>query len=339
MSNTNKFAQYDISKILIIQFKPWGDVLLCTTYFSTLKKKFSTSQIDFLVSEPFNNVLKKNPFLNDVIALPRNKGWKSLFSRLKMILRIRKKKYDIIIDQQNANLSVQTLLFSGARFKLGWENGKGKFLYNIKAKRGLECYSGAAKFDIIKPLGIDAEKVNLFYHIEKKSINYINSWLEKTNVKNKIICFSPGSPVKEKMWKSEFYSKVADKILENTPYSVIFLWAPNELGDVKYIMANMRNTAVLAPPTNFNQCAAFLKKTHLLICNDGGLNHLSVATNTPSLAIFGRTSPLVWSPQGYAPNHYHINNPDYKYNGDQRFGVSPDSVYAKIIDILNNYEK
>jgi len=335
------FALFDdnqkkIKKILVIQFRPWGDVLITAGYLEAIKKHFPESKIDFLVSSPYNEILYKNPFIDEIVVLPRAKNFYDIINRIKMFFIVRKRKYDLIIDQQNHHLSVQTIFFSGAKYKLGWRNGKGKLLYNIFAERGKVRYSAAERYDILKPLGINPQPVKLYYYIKPESENYVNTWFEKMKFTKTVICFSPGSPSEEKIWKKEYYARLADKIAETKMYEIVFLWAPSELNDVKYIMKLMQSRAILAPPTNFNQSAAFLKKVNLLICNDGGLNHLSVATRTPALAFFGRTKAIEWSPEGFVPNHFHLANPNYKYNGDQSFGITPDDAYKKFCEIMKN---
>ena len=336
MSNTNKFAS--LKKILVIQFEPWGDVLITAGYLEAIKKNFPKCQIDFLVSEPYNNILFENPYIDEIVILPKAKGIRDIINRIKMFSGIRSRKYDLIIDQQNAHLSVQTILFSGAKYKLGWRNGKGKLLYNIFAERGKVRYSAAERYDILKPLGIEPQPVKLFYKIKPESQSYVDNWFGKMNFSKPVVCFSPGSPSKEKIWKKEYFAELADKIAEMKKYEIVFLWAPSELKDVEYIMRQMKHKAVLAPATDFNQCAAFIKKIDLLICNDGGVNHLSVVTNTASLAFFGRTSALEWSPEGFVPNHFHLTNPDYEYNGDQSFGISPETAFQKFCEIMKNVE-
>ena len=152
--------------------------------------------------------------------------------------------------------------------------------------------------------------------------------------KNNTIVLSPGSPVKRKKWDKLCYAKLADEIIQNTDYQVIFLWAPNELSDVKEIMNMMEEKAILALPTNFNECAAFIDKCRALVCNDGGINHLAVATKTRTLAIFGNTSPEVWSPAQVFNTHYHLYNKEFDSSQDASFGISPDDVYKKLIEIL-----
>ncbi|MEJ2056194.1 MAG: glycosyltransferase family 9 protein, partial [Calditrichaceae bacterium] len=114
---------------------------------------------------------------------------------------------------------------------------------------------------------------------------------------------------------------------------VVILWAPNEKADAEKLYNAMENKPVMAPPTDLNQAAAMLKRSALLICNDGGLNHLSVATGTPSIAIFGSVKPYRWSPDIFE-GHYHFYNEKHDSLKDDSFGIEPESVYQKVQEII-----
>ncbi len=326
----------DISKILIIQLRPFGDVLLTTSYLSAIREKYPSAQIDFLVSKPYDSILINNPYIDNVISVSKHKGLKYFFSRLKLFAKVSKMNYDLVIDQQNGTGTAQICFLSGAPYRLGYEDSKHRYAHNLHASRGEKRYAASRKFDIISPLGIEEEKYNLYYYISPDSVSYVDNWFSKNNLNSDVICFSPGSPVKKKQWDLSSYAESADMIIRDLKIPVVFLWAPNELDDVKTIMTKMKEKALLAPPTSFNQAAAFLQKVSLLVCNDGGLNHLSVATQTAALAIFGNTNPEYWSPQGTFDNHFHLFNPDFERMTDSTFGIKSEEVVKKVKTILQN---
>jgi len=326
----------DINKILVVQFRPFGDVLLATSYLEALKNTFPWADIDFLVKQPYQEVLDKNPFLSEVISFSQKKGTSYILGRIKLMSQIRKQRYDLVIDQQNGTGSGQVLLLSGAKYRLGWIDGKWRFIYNLKGIKGRKRYRGSQNFDMLSPLGIKEVPYRFWYHIRPDAKAFVKQWLSKTGLKqNEMICISPGSPKNRKKWDIQNYTKLVEIILGHFPYPVVILWAPGELKDAQTIIAQNKNKIHLAPPTSFNQGAAFLEKSKLLICNDGGLNHLSVAVETPSLAIFGNTSPRVWSPEGVFPHHYHIHNPKWKRMSDNSFGITPEEVFNKVRTILD----
>jgi heptosyltransferase-3 len=48
---------------------------------------------------------------------------------------------------------------------------------------------------------------------------------------------------------------------------------------------------------SLERLAAFLASGCLVIGNDSGVTHLAAALGTPTIAIFGPTSPAVWAPR------------------------------------------
>ena len=169
----------NIKKILVIQIKPFGDVLLTTSYLKELSNKFSHAKIDFLVQKPYHQILYKNPYLNKLILIKKLKGWSYLFNRINIIYQVRKENYDMIIDQQNGTGSGQIALFSGAKYRVGYADGKWRFAHNIHAQRGQVRYSGSRKFDILSPLGIFEKKYDLFFYVKPESKQKIRNWFQK----------------------------------------------------------------------------------------------------------------------------------------------------------------
>ncbi len=324
-----------IQKILIIQFRPFGDVLLATAYLEALQNRFPDARIDFLVKKPFDALLDKNPWVSEVVAFSDLTGINYFSGRLKLFGLIRKRRYDLIIDQQSGTGSGQVVLFSNAAHKLGWSTGRWRWFYNLKAEKGPVRYRASQNFDMLAPLGISERPHRLFYHVSEESVAYALDWMRAQGLSaaNTII-FSPGSPRKRKKWRTDNYAALADQIQQETAMRVVILWGPKEYTDAQAVVQKAKRKLILAPPTNFNQGAAFLQQCRLLVCNDGGINHLSVALDIPSLAVFGNTPPEKWSPQGFYKHHYHLYKPTREKKSDNHFGISPQAAFEKVMEIL-----
>ena len=329
-----EFDARKIKKILIVQYKPFGDVLLNTAYLPFLRKKFPQAKIHYLLYSPYDQVLQDNPYIDKLIVFPRKKGLAYVVQRVEMLIKIRKQRYDLVIDQLRGSGSAQLVLLSGAPYRVGYGGEFWDFAYNIKGEKGPLRYYAAMKFDLLKPLGIVEESFRTFYKIRQDSFDYIDSFLAQNKLSEKsFICVAPGSPVAKKKWKSAHYAELCDRILENSKYGIIFMFAPGEEDDVQIVMQKMKNKAHLSPPTNFNQAAALLERSRLLICNDGGLNHLAIAVNTPSLAFFGNTNPLKWSGHELG-NHFYLRKEAALRSRDNSFGITVDEAFEKVKEIL-----
>ena len=147
--------------------------------------------------------------------------------------------------------------------------------------------------------------------------------------------YLPRSSVNRKKWKIEYFAELAVLIQTTFNLPVVILYAANEYEDAKKMYTLMDKKAILAPPTNFNQGAAMISHCRLLICNDGGLVHLSVATETPSLAIYGPTDANNWNPKSIFLNYEFLANPDAYIPSDNSFGVTVQQAFDKIQQMLS----
>jgi lipopolysaccharide heptosyltransferase II len=110
-----------------------------------------------------------------------------------------------------------------------------------------------------------------------------------------IVTLSPGAVGEGKAWPPGHYAELARALVKNG-MSVWVLGGPSEKtiareivsaagGPVRDLTGNDLRTAVLAVA-----CA------DVAVTNDSGLMHVSAAIGTPTVAIFGPTSPWHWKP-------------------------------------------
>jgi ADP-heptose:LPS heptosyltransferase len=214
------------------------------------------------------------------------------------------------------------------------------WIFNLSVPKGETRYYSRMKFDALLPLGISEVEHNIFYHVKPESQDYIKKWISENRLDNKkIIIFSPGTPVKRKQWNLDCYAELADMIQNKLDLPVVLLWGPGEKEDVIYIKNKMKTTPIMALPTTFNQAGALLNYAELLVTNDGGINHLAVSQEVPSIAIFGRSSnPKKWC-AWHKPIHFCIRASDYKHAVDNRFNISADYVFQKVVELRQIIEK
>ncbi len=341
MAKTTLDPTATIRKILIVHLRPLGDVLLTSAYLPALRARFPQAQIDYVVFKPWDRLLYKNPYLSNIIAVEKGSGKDYLKHRLNLFWQVFRRRYDLIIDSNNTTTSAQIVALSGARYRLGNEQGKGGPFYNLLAKDGPERYNAAKRYDTLKPLGISEGPVQLHFFISQQAKNFVDDWLRKQNLQDKqIALFSPGASFWSKAWKSEYFAEFADLIVQHTRMVPVILWGPGEKSYVDAMTAAMASNALVLPPTNIDQAAAVLKRARFLFCNDGGINHLAVATQTPTLTFFGVISPIAWSAQGYVPTHFHMFNPDWDWrdNNDPRdHGYTPQLAFERFKEIAGNF--
>jgi ADP-heptose:LPS heptosyltransferase len=324
-----------IKKILIIQYKPFGDILLNTGYLPFLRERFPHAQIDYLIQKPYLTLLEDNPYLDNLVIMQKKTGLAYYIERNRTILVVRKRRYDLIIDQLRGSGSALITLFSGAKYRLGWELKRWNWVYNYRRKRTNDRYYSLMKFHVLEPLGINETPHELYYKIKDASQAKIDYWLQSAGLHEKeFIVFSPGTPVLAKKWSLDSFADLADHIQQNHPFKVILLWGPGEEQDCQQIITKMHSQVILAPPTTFNEAAALLKRAKLYISQDGGINHVAIAVQTPSIAIFGpHSNPKKWQ-AWHKPIHPYLRNWDCTDSTDRTLGITPELVYTKFLELL-----
>lgn len=326
-----------VRKILVIQLGPFGDGLLTTSYFASLKKTFPLARLHYLIKEPYHRSVVRHPLVDNLVTIPRHSSFAGDFvERLRTVRKIRREHYDLVIDSQNKPSSQYLTLLSGAGLRLGYAHRRWmSWVYNLRASKGRQRYQAAMRFDILKPLGIDEEPFQLQFPIPDEDQAYIDQWLEQESLAGrKFVVISPGSRQERKKWRTDYYAKVADRIQADLGLPVVLLWAPDERPDVEYLSKRMQTSPVLAPPTTLEQGVALLNRCRLLLCNDSGLNHMAVTTSTPTLAMFGPMNPAQWSPASAFPHHHHLHVPGGGTSDDNSFGITPAMAYEKVQAIL-----
>ncbi len=334
----NRDQLASIHKILIIQQKPFGDILLNTGYLPELRRQFPKAQIDYLIQRPYITILEDNPHLDNLVIMekPPGRGPRYYYAQLKAAFAVRKVRYDLIIDQLRGTSSARIIILSGAPYRLGWIKKRWNFLYNIQIPKAEIRYKSYYKFDLLAPLGIKTNDHGLEYKIKKSSLEMIENWLDLVGLESgKFIVLSPGTPVKGKQWHLDGYVQLADRIASLADFSVVLLWGPREKKDVEYIHARMKNRSILAPPTSFNEAGALLRSAKLLVTNDGGINHLAVSQKTPAVSIFGPlSSPLKWC-AWHRKEYLYLKDWNFKNRNDQTFNITSDQVFEKVQKLLN----
>ena len=321
-----------VKRILIIQYKPFGDVLLNTAYLPALRAAFPDSEIDYLVQRPYDVILQDNPNLHGLLIMERRKKGTPGYARerLRILGEIRRRRYQMVIDQASGPASAWMTLASGARLRLGWHRpGKlTSITYNYRARRDHRSYAARARFGLLEPLGIPDDGSGTFMHITEASREKAEAWFAGNGLSGRdTVIISPVTPIARRQWNLRCYAELADMIVSRTGLRVVFLWGPGELEKVREITSAMEMESLVAPATTFNEAGAFLEKALAYIGNNGGVHHLATAMGTPTLTIFGPgTNPLKWT-AWHMPVHRHAISAVLKERTDDRLGLEPGEVY------------
>jgi len=150
-----------MKKILVIQQKMIGDVLVSSILCETLTRAWPNARVDYLIHETTCPVIKENAG-NYRVVLFTGRQRKSRIEFLKFAKKIRNERYDLIIDAYSKLESWVIVAMSGAKKKISFKKGATDVLYTDLVVRHTAPISNLGlaiehRLKLLEPLGIPKE--------------------------------------------------------------------------------------------------------------------------------------------------------------------------------------
>jgi heptosyltransferase-3 len=272
-------------RILLIQSRWMGDVLLCTPAVRALRRAFPAARLAFATEAPGADALHGNPNLDEVIVLRR--GWKEAF---RLQRRLRGERFDVVIDFRSTGSTARVTAFSGAPVRIGWQGrGPRTLAYtHLQPRRGGPPYAGLKKLVLLEPLGLSAEQADpaLEIAVGKDERDWAaRVWREQGLDGQQVIALSPLSRTRHKQWGAERWAAVADGLSE-AGFSVVVASGPEERDQIETLLGHVRHRLAWdASARSVRDLAALYQRSILWIGNDGGLKHVAVAAGAPTVTV------------------------------------------------------
>lgn len=310
----NKDKQY--RRILISRTDRIGDVLLSTPVIKALRQRFPQAYISMMVAPYARDIVEGNPYLDEVIIYDKEGKHKSWWRTIKFAGRLKKKKFDLAIILHPTNRLHLITFLAKIPQRLGY-NRKLGFLLNRRQmhtkQEGLR-HEAEYNLDLISDLGATGNPTDLFMPIKQESENYVEELFRKEGISptDKILAVNPGASCPSKIWPTDRFAQVCEKLASLHNFKILILGEPKEIHLANKIMSGYKiqgKIINLAGKTSISQLASVLKRCTLFISNDSGPVHIASALGTPVISIFGRNqaglSPKRWGPLGKHDKYLH----------------------------------
>lgn len=282
------------AKILIIQLRRIGDVLLTTPVIRALRWKFPQAQLDFLVEKPGAEILKGNPYLSNILVYDKKE-------QLAWIQKIRSARYDVILDFLRNPRTAWISFCSGAPYRVEFKKKWRDFGYNVRVSADpVPKYAPAFKLDLLKPLGIQDGSVHLDLVVDEQARERVRQYLSEVDIRpdEVLVGISPTSRRPARRWRKEGFAEVTDHLMRTYRAKVIFLWGPGEEEYVDEVIRLMKEKPLKPPPFSIPELVALISQLSLFVGNDNGPMHIAQAFGMPTVVVFGPTQSVNWNAPG-----------------------------------------
>jgi heptosyltransferase-2 len=279
-----------MSKYLIIQTAFIGDVILATSLVEFLKQREPNCTIDFLLRDGNQKLLDNSPHINKVLIW--DKKTNKTLNLFKLLLEVRKSKYDTVICVQRFFNAGLLCGLSGSNQRVGFDSNPLSFLFTKKIKHRIPHPSVSGFFhevqrnlQLLSPDSIpEAKKLKPKLYFSKEDQEKVESLKL-----NGYFVLAPSSVWYTKQWHHSKWKELIVKL--SLKAHVVLIGAPSDYEYVSSLYESNPNITNLCGKLSLPQSALLMQQAKRVFVNDSAPLHLASAVNAPTTAIFCSTVP------------------------------------------------
>jgi heptosyltransferase-1 len=301
-------------RVLIVKVSALGDIVHALPVLDYLHKASPGIENDWVVEEPFREVLEGNPLISE-LHLVRTKVWrKKPFARdtmneirsLKSQLQAR--NYDMAFDIQGNLKSGVICRLSGAKTRFGFTSDRLQERINLFfttrqiPMRSIDYHITDQYLRLVSvPFGKNFREMeltsNIFTTPEDEAAADI---LLSTLSDGLVFLFHYGTTWQTKFWSEERWVELAKNILGTFADStILFSWGNSQEREaVTRIASSIGRGARILNRYPLKGLIALMKKVDLVVGGDTGPVHLAAAVGTPTVSFYRASDGKRSGPRG-----------------------------------------
>jgi len=309
-------------RILVVKLATAGDLLLSTPALRALRSRYPDAQLDVLTTPASAPLLAESPLVNQVYALDKYRfdyphqvlraPWR-LLAPLLLLARLRARRYDVVVLAHHLTLRFGVLKFRllpamlGARYTVGLDNGRGRFL-DLRVRDDGFGARHEADYALALAAALDAELPASARAMRLADLGWAASRQDDDEAPAPaapLIALHPGGGGYSvaRRWPAERFAELATALHGELAARIVLVGGADERELHQHILGLLGAPAwaySASGATTPCELAGLLQRCRLLVANDSFPMHLAVAAGVPVVALFGPTNVRAWGP--YAPN-------------------------------------
>lgn len=314
-----------MKKILVIQQKMIGDVLVSSIICENLATEFPYAKIDYLIYDSTYPVLLNNHLNYNIIPFT-SKQRESKIELIKFAAKIRKENYDVVIDSYSKLESWVITGISGAKTRISFDKKYINAIYTHVVERHNQPKTNLGltieqRLELLKPLGILNPKVlKPTLVVSENEKQQATELLKKHNIdKNMpLAMISLLGSSEFKTYPLAYMAQLLDEIVTYKPINLLFNYIPNQIKEAKKIYdlckpETQKRIYFDVIGKSLRDFIGLMDQSDFIIGNDGGAINMAKALNKPAFTIF---SPIIdklgWNSFEDGINYISVHLKDYK---------------------------
>ena len=142
-------------KVLLIRLRLIGDVVFTTPMPRAIKRAFPAARVSYLVEAAAAPVVAHNRHIDELIVIRRRRGWRRIADDLRLAAKLRRGRYDVVVDLHGGPRSSWLARATGARQRIGYDVQGRSWMYTKTVARPRELrarHSVVNQWDLLEAI-------------------------------------------------------------------------------------------------------------------------------------------------------------------------------------------
>lgn len=303
-----RVVQGDPKAILLVKLHGIGNIVLLLPVLRRIRRRYPNATIDFLTFRSNEGILDGVCEVSQRHFFDRGGPWRFAASVFRVFTRLRKRKYDLVIDfDQFAYFSALASLFTGAPVRVGFRNPtlRRHIAYTLPVVY-LDMAHVSKTFDrLADAVGVPpAPCVSRRIVIGESHVEEATALLAKAGIRaegSRLVILHPGSSRNFilRRWPAQRFAALGRRLAVELGCDVV---VTGDEGEADLANAVCREI----PPPSFTAAgslsilgfAALCDRARLVVSNDTAAIHIASAMGTPVVGLYGPNTPYLYGPLG-----------------------------------------
>jgi heptosyltransferase-2 len=294
--NHNSDNGSDRSPVLIVPYMWIGDFVRCHSVVKLLNARFPDRPVDMLATTLCAPLADYMPGLRQAIVADLPRSQLAFAAQFALAKRLKRERYGAALIMPRTWKSALAPFFAGIPQRTGFV-GEARFLLLNDLRFGER--SLPRMVDRCAALALPAgAKLPADWPLPELKVPRadIDAWRNKRGLAadgRPVVALAPGAVGPAKRWPSTAYAELARRLIADG-FQVWVLGGPDEKKLATEIVGDTGAHDLTG--RDLRDAILALAGAAVAVSNDSGLLHVAAALGTPSIGIFGPTSPWHWAP-------------------------------------------
>jgi heptosyltransferase I len=303
-------SSHGYERILVVKLSAIGDIIHTLPAVAALRRAYPEAWLAWLVERTGANLLRGNADLDELITVDtrawRANWWVGLRHLWYVTRHLRRASFDLCIDFQGLFKSALFAYFSGAPQRLGFprqlcREPLSAVFTNVHGPLvDPRVHVVDQSMELLQALDVATAERRFTIPLTEADEHFAERVWRELGLRSDVpvVILYPGAAWKTKQWGELNFARLNDALIRRFQVRTLLTWGPGEEALIQRVVRAAAYTPAIAPATTLLQLAAVMARSRAFVGGDTGPLHLAAAVGTPTVALFGPSSPQRNGPYG-----------------------------------------